>query len=145
MRLSDALGVGLPALVEPAPTAPVTVTRRSEGVVLWRSEAGGCGRLVAGTGPPDVLELWDWVLGPGDEHISEAHPPRTTEMILVQEGAVTVQVAKQSVALVVGDAVSFPGDVSHAYANPGADTARFSLAVFEPDVGPAPATGVANA
>lgn len=145
LRLSDALGVGLPALVEPPQTTPVKVIRRGEGAILWSSEAGGCGRLVAGSGPPDVLELWDWVLGPGDQHTSEAHPPRTTELLQVQEGAVLVQVADRSVSLVSGDAVSFPGDVAHAYSNPGPATARFSLAVFEPGVGATPRTGVADA
>jgi quercetin dioxygenase-like cupin family protein len=35
----------------------------------------------------------------------------------------------------VGDVVSFPGDASHAYANPHDGPVRFSLAVFEPGVG----------
>lgn len=145
LRLGDALGVGLPALVEPPHTAPVKVIRRGEGAILWRSEAGGCARLVAGSGPPDVLELWDWVLCPGDQHTSEAHAPRTTELIHVQEGTVLVRVAEQSVSLVAGDAVRFPGDVPHAYANPGPASARFSLAVFEPGVGATPQTAVADA
>ncbi|MEO6998261.1 MAG: XRE family transcriptional regulator [Terracoccus sp.] len=145
LRISDALGVGLPALVEPPQSAAVKLTRRGEGAVLWSSEAGGCGRLVAGSGPPDVLELWDWVLGPGDQHTSEAHAPRTTELLQVQEGAVTVQVADRSVSLATGDAVSFPGDVAHSYANPGRGTARFTLAVFEPGVGMTSQTGVADA
>ena len=135
LRISDALGVGLPALVEPPQTSALTVTRRGEGAVLWSGEAGGQGRLVAGSGPPDVLELWDWVLGPGDQHTSEAHTPRTTELIHVQKGVVTVQVADRSVSLATGDAVSFTGDVAHSYANPGRQSARFSLAVFEPGEG----------
>jgi transcriptional regulator with XRE-family HTH domain len=145
LRISDALGVGLPTLVESPQAAPVKVIRRGHGAILWSSEAGGCGRLVAGSGPPDVLELWDWVLGPGDQHTSEAHTLRTTELIHVQEGAVTVQVADRSVSLAVGDAVSFAGDVAHSYANLGTETARFSLAVFEPGVGTTPRTGVADA
>ena len=68
LRISDALGVGLPALVEPPQPKPVKVTRRGEGAVLWSGEAGGRGVLVAGTEPPDVVELWDWTLGPGDAH-----------------------------------------------------------------------------
>lgn len=145
LRISDALGVGLPALVEPPQVAPVKVIRCGEGAVLWSSEAGGFGRLVAGSGPPDVLELWEWVLGPGDQHTSEAHTPRTIELVQVQEGTVIVHVAKQSVTLLVGDAVSFPGDVGHAYANPGTGTARFTLAVFEPGVGTTPRTEVTDA
>jgi transcriptional regulator with XRE-family HTH domain len=136
LRLSDALGVGLPTLVEPPQRTPVKVTRHREGAALWSSESGGRGVLVAGTEPPDVLELWDWTLAPGDHHPSEAHAPGTKELLQVQQGTITLEVADQSVTLDTGDAVAFPGDVAHSYANPGTQPARFSLAVFEPDVGP---------
>jgi len=135
LRISDALGVGLPALVELPRPKPVKVTRRDDGAALWSSEAGGRGVLVAGTEPPDVLELWDWTLAPGDQHVSEAHTPGTKELLQVQEGAITVEVADESVILEAGDALAFPGDVAHSYANPGPQPARFSLAVFEPGVG----------
>lgn len=136
LRISDALGIGLPSLVERPRPAPVQVTRCGDGAALWTSESGGRGVLVAGTGPSDVLELWDWTLAPGDSHASEAHAPGTQEVLHVQEGAVVVEVADRSVPLEVGDAVAFPGDVAHSYANPGAQPARFSLAVHEPGVGP---------
>jgi DNA-binding XRE family transcriptional regulator len=54
LRVSDALGVGLPALVEPPAPRRVKVTRRGEGAALWSSDSGGRGVLVAGTEPPDV-------------------------------------------------------------------------------------------
>lgn len=135
LRISDALGVGLPALVEPPEPTALKVTRRGEGAALWTGEHGGRGVLVAGTEPPDVLELWDWTLAPGDRHLSEAHTSGTRELIQVQEGAVTLEIADQAVALDVGDAVAFPGDVEHSYTNLGTEPARFSLAVFEPGVG----------
>jgi transcriptional regulator with XRE-family HTH domain len=135
LRISDALGVGLPALVESPRPKQVTLTRSGEGAALWTSESGGRGVLVAGTESPDVVELWDWTLGPADHHVSEAHSPGTKELLQVQQGSVTVVVADQSVILNAGDAVSFPGDVAHSYANPGTEPARFSLAVFEPGVG----------
>src|SRR5689334_23365505 len=119
LRIAGALGVGLPALVEPPRPAAVRVTRRGAGAALWTGAAGGRGVLVAGTGPPDVAELWDWTLGPGDEHGSEAHTPGTKELVQVQAGSVVVEVAGQRVTLEVDDAASFPGDVAHAYANPG--------------------------
>jgi len=135
LRISDALGVGLPALVEPPETRSVQVTRRGEGAALWSGDVGGRGVLVAGTQPPDVLELWDWTLGPGDTHASEAHTGGTQELMQVQEGTVTLTVGDEVVTLGVGDAVAFPGDVDHGYANDGKKAARFSLAVFEPGVG----------
>lgn len=137
LRLSDALGIGLPALVEPPQGAAFRVTRSGQGAALWTGERGGHGLLVAGTEPPDVVELWDWTLAPGDRHTSEAHTPGTQELIQVRNGTVTVEAAGQQVVLRPGDAVSFPGDSPHAYANTTGKPARFSLAVFEPGVGSA--------
>jgi transcriptional regulator with XRE-family HTH domain len=135
LRISDALGVGLPALVEPPQPRRVKVTRHGDGAALWSSESGGRGVLVVGTEPPDVVELWDWTLAPGDRHMSEAHSPGTEELVHVQQGTIVVNITDQTVTLDAGDAVAFPGDVPHSYANPGTQPARFSLAVFEPGVG----------
>ncbi len=135
LRISDALGVGLPALVEPPRPKPVKVTRRGDGAVLWSSGSGGRGVLVAGSEPPNVVELWDWTLGPADRHVSEAHAPGTRELVQVQRGTVSIDIADQQITLGVGDAAAFPGDVAHSYANPHPEPARFCLAVFEPGVG----------
>ncbi len=135
LRLSDALGVGLPALVEPPQTHRVKITRRGEGAALWTSESGGRGVLLAGTEPPDVVELWMWTLEPADEHVSEAHTAGTMELLHLHEGSLVVMIGDQEIALEAGDAMSFPGDAAHSYANRGTGTARFSLAVFEPGVG----------
>jgi len=145
LRIGDALGVGLPSLVEPPQPKAVTVTRRGEGAALWTGDAGGRGVLVAGTEPPDVLELWDWTLAPGDHHASEAHTTGTQELVQVQEGSIALEVADQSFTLDVGDAVAFPGDLEHSYSNPGAQPARFTLAVFEPGVGPEPRSETSDA
>lgn len=137
LRIGDALGVGLPSLVERPQPKRVKVTRRGGGAVLWSGELGGSGVLVAGTEPPDVVELWDWTLGPGEAHLSEAHTAGTKELMQVHQGSITVDVEDQSVTLEAGDAIAFAGDVEHSYANAGTKEARFSLAVFEPGVGSA--------
>jgi transcriptional regulator with XRE-family HTH domain len=135
LRISDALGIGLPALVEAPQVDHVRLIRRGDGSTLWSSQAGGRGVLVAGTEPPDVVELWDWTLAPADHYVSDAHTAGTKELLQVQQGTITVEIADQSVILDPGDAVTFPGDVAHSYANAGGQPARFSLAVFEPGVG----------
>lgn len=140
LRLSDALGVGLPALVEPPAPRGAKATRHGEGAVLWTGELGGRGVLVAGTEPPDVVELWDWTLAAGERHASEAHTAGTRELLQVQQGSIVVEADGQRHELAAGDALTFFGDTAHAYANPGDVPARFSLAVFEPGVGAAPAT-----
>lgn len=80
LRISEALGIGLPSLVEPPTQKPMKRVRSGEGAVLWRSPEGGRAVLLAGTAPPNVVELWDWTLGAGDRHVSEPHTSGTTEL-----------------------------------------------------------------
>jgi transcriptional regulator with XRE-family HTH domain len=135
LRLSDALGIGLPALVQPPERTIVTITRSGDGAALWTSTNGGRAVLVAGTRPPEVLELWDWTLVPGDTHTRTAHAAGTRELLHVLEGEVVLEIDGATHSLSTGDAASFPGDVPHAYRNESAIPARFSLAVLEPGVG----------
>lgn len=137
LRLSDALGVGLPALVEPPQSQAVKITRRGEGAALWTGPAGGQGILVAGTATPDVVELWDWTLAAGETHSSEAHAPGTRELVHVLQGSLTIETAGQTITLTNGDAAAFCGDSDHGYSNHGKRPVRFALAVFEPGVRPA--------
>lgn len=145
LRLSDALGVGLPALVEPPTPHAAKLTRAGEGAVLWTGTAGGKGILVAGTEPPDVVELWEWILAPGERHESEAHTAGTRELLHVHEGALTMEVGAKRFDLEIGDAISFPGDAAHAYVNATDTRTRFSLTVFEPGVGAAHRTEAPHA
>lgn len=135
LRLSDALGVGLPALVEPPTPKSVKLTRAGEGAALWIGDHGGRGVLVAGTEPPDVVELWEWTLGPGDRHESDAHTAGTRELLQVLEGSLTVEAGGATHILGPGDALSFFGDEDHGYSNPNDHPVRFTLCVFEPGVG----------
>ena len=135
LRLSDALGIGLPALVDTADDgrAEVVVHRDGEIAPMWVSRAGGSAVMVAGTAPPDVTELWDWRLAPGDDYRSEAHRVGTRELMHVLSGSVVLVVGDAEHRLKSGDSVSFDGAVPHSYRNAsGSRPARFSLAVYEP-------------
>jgi quercetin dioxygenase-like cupin family protein len=91
---------------------------------------------VAGTEPPDVTELWDWTLGPGESHASEPHTAGTRELILVLDGRLELRVGERAEVLATGDSASFAGDLPHGYVNVNpAQAARFALTVFEPGVG----------
>ncbi len=137
LRISDALGVGLPALVDVERPRSLTVTEAGQAPVLWRGPLGGRALLVAGTEPPDVVELWDWTIHPGEAHDTEAHSTGTRELLLVLDGEVELRVGNRTERLRVGDSVAFAGDVPHGYATPAgaAIPARFALTVFQPQVG----------
>jgi transcriptional regulator with XRE-family HTH domain len=137
LLISDALGIGLPELVDMDRSPALRVTRAGSTPVLWRGKLGGRAVLVAGTEPPDVTELWDWTLGPGESHSSEAHAVGTHELLLVLDGQVEVRAGEHAEVLATGDSASFAGDLPHGYVNASsAQVARFALTVFEPGVGP---------
>src|SRR3954447_18036303 len=91
LRISDTLGVGLPVLVDVERHRAVTVTAAGQAPVLWQGPLGGRALLVAGTEAPDVVELWDWTLNPGEAHTSEAHSVGTRELLLVLDGQVDLR------------------------------------------------------
>jgi len=136
LRLSEALGVGLPSLVAPVDGGlPMEVNRAGSRPPLWTGEHGGEATLATGLTTPAVVELWDWTLSPGDVHASEPHVAGTRELLSVIEGEVILSVAGEEVALRHGDAASFHGDTVHGYRNEGATPARFALTVYEPSEG----------
>lgn len=135
LKLSDALGLGLPALVEPPEARRSRITRAGDGATLWTGPNGGRGVLMAGTDAPEVVELWDWSLAPGERHQSEAHAEGTRELLHLLKGSLAVEVDGQIHELKAGDAMSFHGDTAHSYSNTHKTTATFSLCVYEPGVG----------
>ena len=137
LRISNALGVGLPVLVDVDQPREFRVTEAGGAPVLWRGSSGGQGRLVAGTEPPDVVELWDWTMHPGEEHRTEAHSVGTRELVHVLDGDLDIYIGEDTHHLHIGDAAAFAGDVAHGYASPADATtaARFALTVFQPNVG----------
>jgi transcriptional regulator with XRE-family HTH domain len=136
LRISDALGVGLPLLVDVQHPHALDVTAAGQAPALWHGPLGGQALLVAGTEPPDVVELWDWTMHPGEEHASEAHSAGTRELLLVLAGRVELRVGDRTQRLETGDSAAFTGDVAHGYGTPADETApaRFTLTVFQPDV-----------
>jgi transcriptional regulator with XRE-family HTH domain len=139
LRISDTLGIGLPALVEMDRPPRLRVSRAGTAPVLWRGKLGGQAVLVAGTQPPDVTELWDWTLGPAESHSSQAHTAGTRELLFVLDGQLELRVGQHADVLAEGDSASFAGDLAHEYVNASsAQVARFALTVFEPAVGGVP-------
>src|SRR4051812_50201350 len=76
LRISDALGVGLPVLVDVERPRELTVTPAGQAPVLWRGPSGGEGPLGAGPPPPPGGGAWGWALRPGGGDPRQAPTPR---------------------------------------------------------------------
>lgn len=140
LRLSDALGIGLPELVAPPRSAGAQVTRAGDGAVLWQGEHGGRGVLVATSPGPLIHELWHWTMQPGDRLSSDPHRDGCRELLQVLEGAVVITVGGERNELAVGDALAFAGDQPHVYSCAGDTPVVFTMTVLEP-AGPAAEDG----
>ena len=133
-RLAGALGVSVADLVAPTevPERPVTVVGPSEVRTLWAGPSGGSALLLAGTPGPDMLEIWTWVLMPGERFEASVHGRGTRELIHVTEGSLALEVDGQSSVVAAGSTAIALTDRAHAYRNPGSAPVRFTMVVHEP-------------
>ncbi|MFC0039453.1 helix-turn-helix domain-containing protein [Actinomadura rayongensis] len=132
IRISEALRVPLTRLVQVEETPPVQVFPPERHVVLWRGDDGGTGTLLAGSDPRPSLELWNWLLRPGETRSTEAHAPGVREALYVQHGTLTLTVDDRTDRIPPGGAAVFVGDRPHAYGNETDADVRFVLAVLDP-------------
>ena len=130
LKLAAALGVTLTELVSNEQQArPVDVVSAHDAMTLWSTAAGSSARLLVSSGP---LELWCWTLAPGDRRTSDPHRPGSLELLNVKAGTVTLDVGDDHVEVSAGDSAWFDATFPHAYSNPVATTATFTLVVLEP-------------
>ena len=130
LKLAAALGVTLTELLSWEPEArPVGAVSGRDVPTLWSTPAGSAARLLVGHGP---IETWSWTLAPGDRRTSEPHRPGSLELLTVQTGTVALDVGDHHVKVPAGDSAWLDATWPHAYANPGATAANFTLVVLEP-------------
>jgi transcriptional regulator with XRE-family HTH domain len=131
IRISEALGVPLTRLVQVEEEPPIALFPAGRHVVLWRGPSGGTGTLLAGSDPRPSIELWRWVLRPGETRSSEPHTPGSREIVTVESGRLSLTVDGRRSQVAAGEAAAFHGDRPHSYANEGADDVRYVLAVMD--------------
>jgi DNA-binding XRE family transcriptional regulator len=132
LKLSSALGIALPVLVEQPQDGPLVVHRADTGPVLWRGPGDSAARMVVGLAMPDAFELWSWKLTPGAARVSAPHTRGSRELLHVHRGTLSLVLGSETIALADGDAVAFAGDVGHTYRNDGGSDVVFAAAMFEP-------------
>lgn len=135
-RLAAALDVSVADLVAPteSTTHAVKLLGRDDARLLWSGPLGGTATLLAGTQGPDMLEIWDWVLMPGESFGAAVHGTGTRELIHVTEGILSLTVDGATHLVSAGGSAIALTDRPHAYANPGKAPLRFTMTVHEPAV-----------
>ena len=137
-RLAASLRVSVADLLreDTSSSSPVRISRTGDAAVLWRGPKGGSATLLVGSDGPDMVELWEWILCPGESHDSKPHPRGTTELLQVMEGTLALQVGGLDHLISAGSLAVTRTDTPHAYRCEGRKRTRFTMVVHEP----APAT-----
>ena len=99
--------------------------------VLWQGAQGGYARLLAGTAGPDMIELWQWEMHPGETFTSPGHPAGTFELLHVNEGVLTLTVDETVAQVNAGASAVAKTEAAHGYANESDTVLRFTMTVAE--------------
>jgi transcriptional regulator with XRE-family HTH domain len=151
VSVAAALRVGVASLVDGDSEPRIVVRRAAEAARLWASATGSSAVFRIGTDPPDIVELWDWTLQPGDGFDGAAHPMGTREVLSVLSGHLGLRVGNSVQHLDAGDTVLFEAHAPHRYSNDAPDDGdgtpvRFVMVVLQPgDAGLVPPTSIAEA
>jgi quercetin dioxygenase-like cupin family protein len=79
------------------------------------------------------VEFYELRLAPRAVEDADPHPHGTLENLVLQRGAVEIQVAGATHPLAAGDAIQFQADVPHRYVNRGTAEAVMYLVMSYPD------------
>lgn len=132
-KLAAALRVSVADLVntDNHPHKYVRILAPGTAPVLWQGPKGGAATLLVGSEGPDMLELWDWCLTPGEKFEARPHPAGTQELLNVIEGTLALEVDGSSYLIGAGASAFARTDCAHAYACHGKKKVRFTMVVYE--------------
>ena len=133
-KIATALGVPFSAMMASSVPGAIHVLRADE--AKWLSSQGGVfnSRALFRFDAPRRFEFYELRLAPLGIERADAHPPGTTENLVVTVGEVEITVGTHRQLLSTGDAVFFAADVPHAYRNPANVEAVMFLVMMYADV-----------
>ena len=133
-KLAAGLRVSLTDLLvgEAAHCASVRLVAPDQAKALWAGPSGGSALLLVGSSGPDMLELWEWTMFPGEEFRSKGHPGSTVELLAVLEGALALEIDGVDHRIATHHRAVARTDRPHAYRCHGRKRTRFTMVVCEP-------------
>ena len=131
VQIANAFGVGVWQLFS-AEEQKVKTATPAEALTLWRSRRGSTGTLLIGVDQPQPVELWTWVLAPGDAYDAAAHLQNTLEIIHVTKGTLTLTVGARHYQVAARGSVVARMDQRHRYANGARSWLHMAMTVIDP-------------
>ncbi|WP_033826200.1 XRE family transcriptional regulator [Kitasatospora sp. MBT63] len=139
VRLADTLGLSVSALVQGSGPTRVQVVEAAAVTPLWTGGQGGRAQLMLTTAGPAPVEVWRWLLHPGEEYTSHPHPAGVVETVSVTAGSMVLAVDGVEHPLPAGATATFDADVPHGYRGAGSGPCELLMTVHLPPGPPHPA------
>ena len=125
-KIARALGTDFAALTIPGDDAALSVTPPGAAVRVWESAQRSWAVLHQSTPSHPPAELWEWHLTAGDRYQARPDPRGSTELFLVLDGTLTIEIAGDDPAhLPAGTSARLASDRNYRYVNNTRHPVRF--------------------
>ena len=118
-KIARALEVTFSALISARTQSGALVLRSTESKILTSKDRSFSSRALFPFDEPRRVEFYELRLSSGSVEDADAHPPGTSENLVVTAGSVEIDVAGDTHRLEAGDSILFEADSPHAYRNVG--------------------------
>lgn len=118
-KIARALEVTFSALISSAASSGARVLRSAESKLLTSKDRSFSSRALFPFDAPRRVEFYELHLTGGGIEDADAHPPGTSENLVVTQGVVEIEVSGETHRLETGDSIVFEADSPHSYRNPG--------------------------
>lgn len=126
-KIARALEVTFSALISARTQSGALVLRSQDSKILTSKDRSFSSRALFPFDEPRRVEFYELRLAAGAVEDADAHPPGTTENLVVTGGTVEIDVAGDTHRLETGDSILFEADTPHAYRNAGKNEAVMYL------------------
>jgi transcriptional regulator with XRE-family HTH domain len=126
-KIARALEVTFSALISARTQSGALVLRSQESKILTSKDRSFSSRALFPFDEPRRVEFYELRLSAGAVEDADAHPPGTSENLVVTAGTIEIDVGGDTHRLETGDSILFEADTPHAYRNAGKSEAVMYL------------------
>jgi transcriptional regulator with XRE-family HTH domain len=135
-KIARALEVTFSALISSRTNSGALVMRSGESKLLTSKDRSFSSRALFPFDEPRRVEFYELRLTGGGVEEADAHPPGTSENLVVTHGTVEIDAGGETHRLETGDSILFEADTPHAYRNPGkTDAVMYLVMTYAQEIG----------
>jgi transcriptional regulator with XRE-family HTH domain len=135
-KIARALEVTFSALISSRTQSGALVMRSAESKLLTSKDRSFTSRALFPFDEPRRVEFYELRLSAGGVEDADAHPPGTSENLVVTQGTVEIHAGGEVHRLETGDSILFEADSPHSYRSVGkSDAVMYLVMTYAQEIG----------